>query len=118
MSRHGRRRDEARERYPALAQFFGAYLHQDWPRESGTPGRAVAQAIADFPLEYRQQIRRELKNFLADNEDDSRLRAVLNDGLGVNVYFRKPAEARAFALDAEQKLLESVRTETSGRWNQ
>ena len=105
-----RRKEEEAERYPMLAQFFGCYLHQGWPEESGTPEQAVDAAIADYPLEARRQIRREIAALLADYQgDDPRLRAVLNDGLGVNVYFKKPAEARAFCEGAERKLMQSIR---------
>ena len=116
MSRHGRSWSEAGARYPMLQQFLGCYLHQDWPEESGTPQRAVEEAIADCPLERRRQVRRELAALLRSTDEDTSLRRVLNDGLGVEVYFREPSEARAFAEEVERKLLESVRSEfESGR---
>ncbi len=98
-----------------LQQFLGGYLHEDWPEESGTPQAAVDAAIADYPLELRQQVRRELAALLRSTNEDTSLRRVLNDGLGVNVYFRKPVEARAFAEAVERKLLESIKTEYEDR---
>jgi rhamnose utilization protein RhaD (predicted bifunctional aldolase and dehydrogenase) len=117
VSRNERTRDQARELYPALWQFFGCYLHEDWPLDSGTPEKAVDQAIAEYPLNYRQQVRRELNNFLDRHEDDTYLRAILNQGLGVNVLFKEAADARLFAQEVERKLLDSIRAETSGKWS-
>lgn len=104
-------RDEAVERFPTLAQFFGAYLHEDWDMDGPTPQHAVDAAIAGHPVHLRQQVRRELVGLLASAGDDTRLRDLLNDGLGVNVYFREPGEARAFAEEVERKLLASIRDE-------
>jgi hypothetical protein len=115
MSRSGRVWDEAEARYPMLQQFFGCYLHEDWPEESGTPQAAVNAAIAGYPLEMRRQARRELEALLRSTDDDSTLRRVLNDGLGVNVYFRESGEARAFAEEAERKLLDSIQGEFERR---
>jgi len=105
-----RKRDEARSLYPTLAQFLGGYLHEDWPIFSGSPENAVVQAIAEYALERRQQARRELVMLLEGSDDDAALRAVLNDGLGVNVHFKKPAAARAFAEEIERKLLRSIKS--------
>jgi hypothetical protein len=109
VSRGGRLRDEAEDLYPVLGQMLGGYLHEDWPIFSGTPEKAVDDAIADRTIEHRQQARRELLALLAASDDDTRLRKVLNEGLGVNVLFRKPGEARAFAEEIERKLLASVK---------
>ncbi len=110
MSRAQRKRDEAEALYPALAQFLGGYLHEDWDIFSGTPEKAVDQAIDEYPVERRQQVRRELARLLEGSDDDTLLRATLNDGLGVNLYFRKPSEARTFAEEVEQKLLASIKS--------
>lgn len=104
-----RKREEVECLYPTLAQFLGGYLHEDWPIFSGSPENAVDQAIAEYPVEDRQQVCRELAGLLEGSDDDVRLRDVLNDGLGVNVYFKKPAEARAFAEEIERKLLTSIK---------
>jgi rhamnose utilization protein RhaD (predicted bifunctional aldolase and dehydrogenase) len=117
VSRNERTRAQTKELYPALCQFFGCYLHEDWPLDSGTPEKAVDQAIADYPLNYRQQVRRELNSFLERHEDDTRFRAILNEGLGVNVLFKKAAEARLFAQEVERRLLDSIKAETSGKWS-
>lgn len=114
MSRHERVRAEAEARYPTLRQFLGCYLHEDRPC-GATPQDAVDTAIAEYPVACRQQVRRELVALLGSTDEDTSLRRVLNDGLGVNVYFRKPREARAFAEEVERKLLASIRTEYEHR---
>ena len=108
MSRGGKPRSETEARYPLLGQFLGGYLHEDWSLCSGTPEKAVDQAIAEYPVPLRQQVRRELAGLLQGCDDDARLRAILNDGLGVNVYFKHPREAREFAEEVERKLLQSI----------
>lgn len=110
MSRREGLRTESEARYPLLWQFFGAFLHEDWPIFSGTPEKAVEQAIADYTVPLRQQARRELVSLLERCDDDSDLRRILNDGLGVNVYFKEAGEARAFAEDVERKLIESIKS--------
>ena len=74
----------------------------------GTPETAVEKAISEYPIELRRTVRRELAHLLEHTEDETQLRSLLNDGLGVNVYFKKPAEARAFAQEVERKLLSSI----------
>ena len=96
--------EEMHSRFERLWQFLGGYLHQDWPELHGTPEGAVSDAIADYPLEMLEEVHRQLEAVLAETPDDTRLRAVLNGGFGVNVYFRRPAEARAFADDTLDRL--------------
>lgn len=108
MSLRDKIRSETEARYPLLGQFLGGYLHEDWPVFSGTPEKAVEQAIAEYPVPLRRQVRRELAGLLQGCDDDTRLRAILNDGLGVNVSFKQPGEARQFAEEVERKLLRSI----------
>jgi hypothetical protein len=110
LSRAQRKREEAEALYPALAQFLGGYLHEDWDIFSGTPEKAVDQAIGETPVERRQQVRREMVRLLEGSDDDTLLRDTLNDGLGVNLYFREPSEARTFAEEVERKLLASIKS--------
>ncbi len=110
MSRGQRRREDAEALYPALAQFLGGYLHEDWDIFSGSPEKAIDQAIGEYPVERRQQVRRELVRLLEGGDDDTVLRATLNDGLGVNLYFKRPCEARTFAEEVERKLLASIKS--------
>jgi hypothetical protein len=103
-------REEMERRYYRLGQFLGGYLHEDRSFFYGTPEQAIDPAISEYPVHLRQQVRRELAELLAGTDDDCRLRTLLNDGLGVNLYFKKPREARAFAEEVEQKLLLSIRS--------
>ena len=108
MSRHQRYREEAEARYPTLSQFLGGYLHEDWPEMHGTPQAAVDKAVSEYPIELRKVVRKELSDLLVRSTDDVQLRSLLNDGLGVCVYFKKPAQARAFAEQVERKLFSSI----------
>ena len=102
--------EDMETRFYRLQQFLGSYLHEDWPIHHGTPEKAVEDAISEHPVELLQQVRRELRTVMLECPDDAELLGVLNDGLGVNVYFKKPAEARAFAEDVEEKLLASIKS--------
>lgn len=106
-------RDDMDRKFPSLAQFFGNYLHQNWPDFHETPERAVEEAIAAYPPELRQEVRGELRAVLVEFTDDKELREVLNWGLGVSVHFNRPELARTFAETVEAKLMQS--TENDGR---
>ncbi len=97
-------RDDMESRFYRLGQFLG-YFHED---RDGTPEQVLEAAIADYPVELRQQVRRELAAVMTEYPEDDDLRTVLNDGLGVNVYFRKPEEARQFAAMVQQRLFDSI----------
>jgi len=101
--------EEIAQRFFPLGQFLGCYLHQDWPRFHATPEEAVEQAIEEYPIELRQDVRRKLHALLTELTDDWELRDALNEALGVSVYFKKPEAARAFAMDVEAKLMASIK---------
>jgi len=101
-------REDMNQRFHRLGQFLGSYLHEDWPLLYGTPGQAIDKAIEEHPIELLQQVRRELQMVLAEEEDD-KLREILNLGLGVYVSFKTPNEARAFAEDVAAKLMTSIK---------
>ena len=110
MSRGERVRTETEARYPALRQFFACTLHPDCLVDYATPEDALDAAIAEHPSSHRQLLHRELAALLSSTGDDTRLRRILNDGLGIVLSFRKAAEARAFARSVERKLLASPET--------
>lgn len=102
-------REDMDRRFYRLGQFLGGYLHEDWPHFYRTPERAVDKAIEEYPIELRQEVRRELRALLSEVTEDEKLRDVLDSGLGVNVHFKKPEEARAFAEDVEARLMRSIK---------
>ena len=108
-ARRQRVREDMERRFYRLQQFLGCYLHEDWAELHGTPEKAVDAAIGDYPIEYRQQVRRELAAVLAETPDDADLRKILNEGLGVNVLFKHASEARSFAEEIERKLLMTIK---------
>ena len=58
-------REDMDQRFYRLGQFLGGYLHHDWPHFHGSPECAVNQAIDGYPIELRQQVRRELQAMLS-----------------------------------------------------
>lgn len=108
------RRIDAQERWPDLYQFLAGYLHQDWPEESGTPEAAVAIAIADHDLGQRQSVVRQWCDWNASEGSMFDPRAAVNDGLGVELAFAEPIEARAFMNEVYDMLIVSIRKEVKG----
>ncbi|MEO6359034.1 MAG: contact-dependent growth inhibition system immunity protein [Sphingomicrobium sp.] len=106
---------EHQERWPALCQFLGGYLHQDWPDVYGKPHLAIAAAVAEYPLSNRQQVAREWWNWnqSAGAVDDVRKQAY---SLGVCVSFNTPIDARHFMNSVYDRLVESIRIEVGRDW--
>ncbi len=71
-----------------------------------TPSTKRSKSIR---LNYGREVRRELRALLSEVTEDERLRDVLDLGLGLNVHFKKPEDARAFAEDIEARLMRSIK---------
>jgi len=50
--------------FPALRQFFGGYLHEDFVEEHGSPAVALKTFEADADEDERRRFRAEVKRFL------------------------------------------------------
>jgi hypothetical protein len=50
--------------FPALRQFFGGYLHEDFVKEHGTPAKALKAFEADADEDERRRFRAEVTRFL------------------------------------------------------
>lgn len=50
--------------YPALYQFFGGYVHQDWPEEFGTIEEAVRAYLINEPDDIKQKTQSELSQLI------------------------------------------------------
>ena len=100
-------REQSEARYPHLSQFIGCYLHEDWPLSHASPEVAMVNAVSAWPQPQRVLVQKELTALLSSVDDNTRLRSVLNDGLGANIHFKKARDARIF-LEAVQQML-SVR---------
>lgn len=117
MSRKARDiRLEASKRWPQLYQFLAGYCHQDWPEDYGTPEAAVDAAITDYTLAMRQQVLQEWRDWHASVEAVDDIRKIMNDGFGVNVWFKKPIDGRRFMDEVHDKLVISIKREIEERW--
>ena len=118
MSRRNiERRRDARDLWPTLAYMLGWYFNEDRQVLHGSAEEALTKAAAELPLETRQSIIREWYDWQSKeggNDDD--LRRFVQDGFGVNLYFKKPIDARNFMSRIHDRLIESIRIETGGRW--
>jgi hypothetical protein len=62
--------DPMRERFPALARFFGLYFHQDWDIEAPDDQGLVRLFLIRAPDESTaEDVRRELDDFLSATPD-------------------------------------------------
>jgi AcrR family transcriptional regulator len=107
--RHRLLRDKVQRRYERLYQFFAGYFHQDFVLVHGGVDEALAAAIADHPVEARQEVRRELQALMAEYPDPAGLADVLWAGLGVNFYSSERGWARSFVEQADRELLASIK---------
>ena len=64
------------QQYPALWQFFGAYLHQDWREEYDSPSAALRDFVSASPA-LAADLPAEVERVLASSPDDENLEAAL-----------------------------------------
>jgi hypothetical protein len=76
------------EQYPALWQFLGAYLHQDWPDEYESPSAALRDFVSGEPR-YAEDLPAEIEQVLSSTADD----AALDETLGNLGSFFVPSRA-------------------------
>jgi hypothetical protein len=95
------------EQTERLRQFFGAYFHQDWDADSGTPDLAISAAIRQHerPSE-REELSRSIIAFAQEHPDDRDLDAALFKELGCE-YFPpgNGISTRSWLLDVAAKLV-------------
>jgi hypothetical protein len=76
----------------------------------------VDAAIGDYALANRQAVLREWRDWNVVEGSQFDPRAAINDGLGVNVMFYSPEDARKFINMVYDKIVVSVRAETKDKW--
>lgn len=94
------------EQMEKLRQFFGAYFHQDWHAEFGSPERALSAAIRHHDrTSDRQELSRSIVSFVGEHPDDKDLDAALWKELGCE-YFPpgNGLSTRSWLLDVAAKL--------------
>jgi hypothetical protein len=79
---------ELSRQYPALWQFLGAYLHQDWPEEYESPSAALRDFVYGEPR-YARDLPAEIEQVLGSTADD----AALDETLGELGSFFVPSRA-------------------------
>jgi contact-dependent growth inhibition (CDI) system CdiI-like immunity protein len=70
--------------YPALAQLFGGYYHQDWRQDHASPDEAVRAFIGDASPETVTAAAADIDRLLGAGFDESALAQLLADGLDCN----------------------------------
>lgn len=67
-----------KQQYPALWQFFGAYLHQDWREEYESPSAALRDFVSG-DSGYAVDLPTEIEQVLTSTADDVALEETLVD---------------------------------------
>lgn len=117
MSRSRReQRLEAGKRWPLLSNLFAGYLHENYRAFHGSPEGAIDAAISELPLDYRQAILKEWRDWNTRRGWQEDVHNFMWYGFGVYYTFDSAAEARQFMNMVYEKLITSVRAETEKRW--
>lgn len=66
------------QEYPHLAQFLGAYLHQDWPEESGSWEAATDLFVSGESADQVRRALRDLRELLDRMADEAALERALD----------------------------------------
>jgi hypothetical protein len=70
--------------YPALAQLFGGYFHQDWREDHASPDEALQAFARDTSSETVTAAANDIDRLLSAGFDDGALAQLLTDGLDCN----------------------------------
>ena len=70
--------NSVRDEFPALWQFLGAYLHQDWRHEYSSPEAAFREFLDDPGLAVETAA--ELTALLASGRDEDALKSLVLEG--------------------------------------
>ena len=94
-----------REGYHELAQFFGAYLNQDYKEIYGDIDGAIETFVRETTLARRDVVAGQLRRLLEEFGDDSNLRTrALYYGLEVNGGASKGISRRAWLTEVAERL--------------
>lgn len=78
--------------YPALSQFLGAYLHQDWPEEFSTPEAAVEAFHRREPADSVRAVCAELEQAIYEAQQSTDPSRLLSD---LGCYYDPRADGRS-----------------------
>jgi hypothetical protein len=70
--------------YPALAQLFGGYFHQDWREDHASPDDALQAFARDSSPETVTAAAHDIDRLLSAGFDDVALAQLIADGLDCN----------------------------------
>lgn len=100
------------QQYPALWQFLGAYLHQDWPDEYKSPSAALRDFVSGEP-HYAGDLPAEIAQVLSSEADDAALEGILADLGSPFVPSRSGRNPRDWLRDLKDEAQGLMRPEDS-----
>ncbi|MBX9681315.1 MAG: hypothetical protein K2X38_21370 [Gemmataceae bacterium] len=78
--------------YPALSQFLGADLHQDWPEEFSTPEAAVEEFRRREPADSVRALSAELEQAIREAQQSADPSRLLSN---LGCYYKPQADGRS-----------------------
>lgn len=94
--------------YPALAQLFGGYFHQDWRQDHASPDEALQAFIQDTSPETVTATANDIDRLLGAGFDEVALARVLADGLDCNYVAETDRVTAAAWLASVRDLLRAT----------
>ena len=107
------RRRLANEKWPLLTNLMGCHFNQDYDIMYGSLDGALAAATQSGSLEHRRTVLKEWRDWNATEGAVDDIRPFLDDGFGVDLFFKTALGARHFMNHIYEQLLVGVRAETA-----
>jgi hypothetical protein len=112
----GRRRQERRkiaeQRWPLLSNLMACHFNQDFDILYGSLDGAIAAAAREGSLDHRRAVLKEWRDWNGSEGMVDDIRPSLDDSFTIDVWFKRPIDARDLMNRIYDGLLEGVRTET------
>lgn len=102
----------AEERWPMLASLLACHFNQDYRVLYGSLDGAFTAAACNGSLEHRRAVLKEWRDWNATVGAVHNVRPLLNDGFGVDLFFKEAIDARNFMNRVYDELLVGVKAQT------
>lgn len=106
------RRKAAEQRWPLLSNLMACYFNQDFDILYGSLDGAIAAAARDGSLYHRRAVLKEWRDWNLSEGTADDIRPILDDSFSIDIWFKRPIDARNLMNQIYDRLIEGVRAET------